>query len=76
MFEGARDMSLLAEIKHHVDLHGFGSVIIDDHVAIGLSAVAPSPDAPYRFHRQKIVRVKSLSEARSAIGCDCAGAAH
>ena len=77
MFEGARDLSLLAEIKHHVDFHGFGSVIIDDHVAIGLSNHASGSDATSaRPLRQTIVRVKSLEEARCAIGCCCERAAH
>ena len=29
-------MKSLLEIKRHVDGHGFGSAIVDDHVAIGV----------------------------------------
>ena len=67
MFEDSRGASLLAEIKDHVDSHGFGSAIIEDHVAIGLSDKAFSSGG----RREKIVRVKSLDEARCAIGCCC-----
>lgn len=63
----ARDASLLAAIKTHVDAHGFGSAIISDHVAIGLSGKGCSPG----WTAEKIVRVRSLEEARCAIGCRC-----
>ncbi|PQA87027.1 hypothetical protein [Hyphococcus luteus] len=65
MFEEPRDVSLLAEIKDHLDAHGFGSAIIEDHVAIGLSNSALSPGG----RTENIVRVKSLDEARCAVGC-------
>ena len=70
MFEESRDVSLLAEIKDHIDSHGFASAIINDHVAIGLSnkiSGADSPGAP----GQEIVRVRSLGEACCVIGCCC-----
>lgn len=75
MFEEFRDMSLLAEIKTHVDSHGFGSAIIDDHVAIGLSNKAFGPGSP-GAPKQKIARVKSLGEACCAIGCSCMQTVH
>ncbi len=67
MFDESRDVSLLAEIKDHLDAHGVGSAIIEDHVAIGLSNTALSPGG----RSGKIVRVKSLDEARCAVGCCC-----
>ena len=67
MFEEPRDASLLAAIKTHVDAHGFGSAIISDHVAIGLSGKGGSPGG----QSEKIVRVRSLEEARCAIDCCC-----
>lgn len=63
----SRDASLLAAIKTHVDTHGFGSAIMNDHVAIVLSGKGQSPGEV----AEKIVRVRSLEEARCAIGCCC-----
>ena len=70
MLEEARDLSLLAAIKDHIDAHGYGSAIIDDHVAIGLSGKGNGTGV------EKIVRVKSLDEARCAIGCCCLKGGH
>jgi len=64
MLEEARHAATLEAIKHHLDAHGFGSVIIDDHVAVGLGG---RTGAAF----QKIVRVRSLEEARCATGCCC-----
>ncbi|WP_375203403.1 hypothetical protein [Hyphococcus sp.] len=70
MFEESRDMSLLAEIKDHIDSHGFASAIVKDHVAIGFSNKTSGADSPGATG-QKIVRVRSLDEACCVIGCCC-----
>jgi len=70
MFVESRDMSQLAEIKNHIDSHGFASAIMKDHVAIGFSKKQPGGDSPGVL-RQRIVRVRSLDEACCAIGCCC-----
>lgn len=65
MLEEARRVAPLEAIKHHLDSHGVGSAIMNDHVAIGLGG-GGSPGA-----FEKIVRVRSLDEARCLVGCCC-----
>ena len=62
MLEEAREGSDLTAIKNHLDTHGMGSVIFEDHVAFGVGMGKGL---------QKIVRVRSLEEACGAIGCSC-----
>lgn len=52
-------------IKSHVDFHGIGCAIVDDHVVIGLEGA--NADEP----RGCIRRVRSYEEACQAIGCRC-----
>ncbi len=67
-------MTDLQMIKRHIDEHGFGSAIVNDHVAIGVVWTMRAMDGRER-KREIIERVQSLEEACSAIGCGCADAA-
>ncbi len=60
----------LEAIKRHVDAHGFGSAIIDDHVAIGVVWTTRRLDGGER-KREIIERAHSLDEACCIIGCGC-----
>ena len=64
MLDERSDVSMLAEIKTYMDAHGVASAVIEDHVAIGISGGGLSPGESV----QNIVRVKSMEEARFAIG--------
>lgn len=63
-------MEKLHLIKEHVDAHGFGSVIVDDCVAIGVVWTARTIGGPER-KREIIERVHSMEEACCVIGCGC-----
>lgn len=66
-------MTDLQDIKRHVDGHGFGSVVVDDHVAIGVVWTTRTLAGEER-KREIIERVHSFEEARGVIGCRCESA--
>jgi len=57
-------------IKRHVDKHGFGSVIVGDHVAIDVVWTMKTLDGRER-KREIIERAYSMEDAVSIIGCRC-----
>jgi hypothetical protein len=57
----------LLDIKSHIDSHGFGCAIVDDHVAIG---VCENCGEDGRV-KEAIKRVKSFGESCEALGCAC-----
>ncbi len=57
----------LLSIKSHFDSHGYGSAIVEDHVAIGVCEKCGADGG----ERQAIRRVKSFDESRQIIGCQC-----
>ncbi|MCB2098560.1 MAG: hypothetical protein AB7F91_14860 [Parvularculaceae bacterium] len=63
-------MKSLLEIKRHVDGHGFGSAIVDDHVAIGVVWTTNTLGGEVR-KREIIERVHSFEEACTVMGCRC-----
>ena len=63
-------MTDLTDIKRHVDGHGLGSVIVDDHVAIGVVWTTKTLSGEER-KREIIERAHSLDEACRIIGCRC-----
>ena len=65
MVDETGDVEALSAIKEHLDTHGFGSVVMNDHVVIGLANLEEGE----AFDR--LVRVRSLDEALSAVGCQC-----
>ncbi len=67
-------MTDLETIKNHVDAHGFGSVIVGDHVAIGVVWTTRTLDGRER-RREIIERATSLEEACGVMGCGCGKAA-
>ncbi|HNR75940.1 MAG TPA: hypothetical protein PKM48_02345 [Parvularculaceae bacterium] len=67
-------MNSLKEIKRHVDGHGFGSVIVEDHVVIDVVWTRKTLNDGER-KREMTERVYSLEEACAVIGCRCGPAA-
>lgn len=63
-------MDDLETIKTHLDAHGCGSAIVDDHVAIGVLWTTRTLDGRVR-KREIIERAHSLDEACAIIGCEC-----
>ena len=63
-------MNPLFQIKSHVDAHGVGCVIVNDHVAIGVLWKTQTLGGEVRF-LETTERVRSLDEACGVIGCDC-----
>ncbi|MEE2690949.1 MAG: hypothetical protein VX640_05330 [Pseudomonadota bacterium] len=63
-------MDPLLRIKSHVDAHGVGCVIVNDHVAIGVLWKSRTIGGEERL-LERIERVRSLDEACCVIGCDC-----
>ncbi|WDI30187.1 hypothetical protein PUV54_09465 [Hyphococcus flavus] len=57
----------LLSIKNHIDSHGLGCVIMDDHVAVG---VCEQCGEDGRI-KEGIRRVRTFDEARLIIGCRC-----
>lgn len=64
----------LQDIKRHVDGHGLGSVVVGDHVAIGVVWTTKTLAGEER-KREIIERAHSLDEACRIIGCACGAAA-
>ncbi len=67
-------MRELEAIKHHVDGHGLGCAIVEDHVAIGVVWTTRTIGGEER-RRELIERARSFEEAVSIIGCCCCGGA-
>lgn len=57
----------LLDIKSHLDSHGLGCVIVDDHVAVGVCEKCGEDGRVI----EGIKRVKSFDESRRIIGCRC-----
>jgi hypothetical protein len=68
-------MENLSLIKSHVDRHGIGCVIVDDHVAISIMWKSQTLSGEERF-LETTERARSFEEACGVIGCGCAGASH
>ncbi|MBB5518107.1 hypothetical protein [Amphiplicatus metriothermophilus] len=64
----------LLSIKRHVDSHGFGCAIVNDHVAISLVWRTHTLDGKER-RLETTERARTLEEACRVIGCDCLAAA-
>lgn len=63
-------MSTLAEIKRHVDSHGVGCVIVNDHVAISVLWRSKNFGGEERI-RETTERVRSFEESCGVLGCAC-----
>ncbi|MCB2112748.1 MAG: hypothetical protein KDD85_04280 [Parvularculaceae bacterium] len=63
-------MTSLEEIKRHIDGHGFGSAIVDDHVVIDVVWTRKTLNDGER-KRETAERVYSIEEACAVIGCRC-----
>jgi hypothetical protein len=67
-------MNELAKIKNHVDAHGVGCAIVDDHVVIDVVWTSRTISGAER-RREMTERVTSLEEAARVLGCRCVAAA-
>lgn len=66
-------MQNLSLIKSHVDQHGIGCVVVNDHVAISVMWKSFTLSGEERF-RETTERARSFEESCSVIGCRCAEA--
>ena len=57
----------LLDIKSHIDSHGFGCAIVDDHVAIGVCEKCGEDGRII----EGIKRVKSFDESCEVLRCAC-----
>ena len=63
-------MTDLERIKQHMDAHGVGCVVVEDHVAISIAWASKGVDGKER-RMETTCRASSLSEACSIVGCHC-----
>lgn len=60
----------LYRIKQHIDAHGIGCAIRDDHVAVSMHWTSHAIGGETR-HLETTARVRSLEEACQTLGCGC-----
>ncbi len=60
----------LLNIKTHIDSHGFGCVVMKDHVAVGVCAKCGEDGRVM----EGVKRVRSYDESRQVFGCRCEAA--
>lgn len=63
-------MNELLQIKAHVDAHGVGCAIVDDHVVIDVLWVSRTIRGEER-RREMTERVRTFEEACGVLGCKC-----
>lgn len=63
-------MTILQDVKSHLDAHGVGCAVIGEEVAVGVIWTTRTVAGAER-REERIMRVKTLAEACHAIGCGC-----